>query len=777
MTSRDSLLLALVVGLVGAGAGFFFASMLQDKGAVEASGPHANQRADDSAPVAGASMQSPAATLEEPTRAPAAAAAARPSPRVPEAKLERALAAVPEPEVAPALGTGTILGEVRDVAGAPLEGVVVVARRSNGNTPSDPSKVGAGAPTDQELEDWLRESAQSWAEARAGRQRAVSTADGGFELTGLVPGADYRLEAYLEGHVLRTEGSAWSFRPGDEVSFRAEAVHVIPVQLVHADGSVPAEGIVTVERGDDTTSYAWSARAPHLRLTAGRVGVRGFVGVSGAGMYNRGVDSTHASQELSIDVVDQAGLAVELVLEPRSGIRGRVTDRFGASEGARLVRLLPVPSGGEVDDEALANSDRHVWLAGTRFHFLDLEPGTYALGLSNWNGALFAQTAASVDQGVVEVELVVPEPDPTAHLILRAYGPSGNPLGDLDFRWTARSGTGSSSGGLAARRAPDGAYWLRPKAAYFEAWGEEDSFTLTVQHSELGDKQVSLVEGQREVDVTYEEPVAIVVVVAGYAGSEYVGRLKLALTPLDGEDERASRRIGQMLSSGNGEQQISPEGVARFEGLAPGRWKVELQVGTDRWRGRTVETVEVQAGFGEQAVAMSVPVLYDVVVISSRLEAGTQLRLGVPKKVGNGLSFSNSAVASFDADGRAVFEDLSPGEYVLFGSGIGSNVEITVPSADVYLDEELPDCFRVAIGDTQGALYAAGLRAGDLIVAVNGADFGTVSKAHSFFRGDGEVPVTVLRDGERLEFSVAQVPEGGEWLETLGGMLTPASRP
>ena len=78
------------------------------------------------------------------------------------------------------------------------------------------------------------------------------------------------------------------------------------------------------------------------------------------------MDSAHGSDETSIDVVDQAGTPIQLVLKARGGIRGRLVDAFGTGSGRAMIRLLAVPAGGEVDEKALAESDRYARPRGDR---------------------------------------------------------------------------------------------------------------------------------------------------------------------------------------------------------------------------------------------------------------------------------------------------------------------------------------------------------------------------------------------------------------------------
>ena len=774
MISRDSLLVALVAAVAGMGAGFLFASLLDSSRPAEASeAVDAVKPSPTSSAGTSRSTDRLEASPREMARAPAVPRAQEVTPRVSDAEFQRAFDDVDAPKINVVPGIGAITGEVLDDSGAPIAGAEIVLDRSSSNRASSPTDVGTGAPSEPSLEEYLQERAQSWAKTRGGRKRAISGDDGGFEITGLIEDASYRVRGYLEDHVLSREGS-WAITPGQHVIFRAKGVHSIPVQFVYEDGRRATEGVVGVERGDDReTFYAWSSESPTLRLTAGRVGVTGYAGLRESNPWGNETDSTYGSEQVSLDVVTQAGTPLVLELKARSGIRGNVIDNFAVGTGQMVVRLLPMAPGAELNESALAESDRQEWLHGSRFQFLDLTPGTYAVGLSNWNEALFAHAVVTVGAGVAEVDLVVPEPDAKEHLVVRAFGPLGNPLHDLDFGWQRRSGRGSSSSGLEGRRGPDGAWWLQPKAEFFEPWPKETTYTLTITHSQLGYRDIVIEEGQREVTVRFEEPVSIVVTVAGYAGSGYEGKLRVGLRSVgDGEDSDPWNQMRGGLR-GNDDEQFTADGVSRLDGLSPGRWEVSLQVETERWRTRTVQKVEVDVLSGEKSVAMDLPALYDLTVIAPGL--ADEGRLQLRPVAGDDSPFGSSS-AQVDSDGRAVFRALAAGDYILTGNGVPDSVNVTVPCGDVYLDTKAPDCLRVAIGDMEGALYQAGLRAGDLIIGSHGEEFESVQNAWNLLIGEGEIVLMVLRDGRQIDITMDLLDRTGNWFESLGGMLSPASR-
>jgi len=684
MKARDSLLVALPAVLAGVGLGYLFAPA--------GGGARGRSEASVRAAVADAAVaQEPrpplAAPGPEPARVVAEPVTAEATPRVAAAELERALDAVGAPSLPASAGTGGIRGRVTDEAGAPLAGVAVIADVFRIDSTRQAADVGAGPPPEQELEEFLREQARSWAEARAGRQRAVSGAGGTFELTNLDPVKTYSLSAFLAGFVVESDDAAYAVMPGSNVRFRARRVHVIPIELVSESGALASEGVVGVTRGDREQFFAWSADEPELRISAGLVGLRGYAGVRQSGFGRQGVDSDAASEEVSLDVVANGEAPVRLVLTPRSGIRGLVIDEFGGQGGRSVVRLLPIPAGSELDERALASSARQSWQLGNRFEFLDLSPGTYAVGLSNWEEALLTYAITTVSEGVTEVDLIVPEPDPESHLVVRAFGPGGTPLEDLEFRWMHRQDGGSRSGSIRGRRAPDGAYWLLPKAEFFGEWPSGTSFRLTIEHAQLGARELELEEGQREVTVTFEEPVSLVVVVGGYLGSGYESRVEVSLARKEeGGPPQGLRGRGSF----GGREGLSPEGVVRYDNLAPGTWEVGLNIRSGDHRSSPVHSREVRALSGEVRVEISLPELYELTVLAPELPVGTRVALMQDRDPEHGGGFPASSDARLEDDQRASFDGLVAGRYRLWANG-AEPMEVEVPSAEVVLEARRED--------------------------------------------------------------------------------------
>ena len=782
MNARDVTTVALPALVIGLAGGMLGGKLIGSAPArAESAVPVVAPKAEPSA------VAPPVALAAPPQRSERVVANAMPAPdaaRVSEEELAGALERVSPPAIAASVGSGVIAGRVIDEDGRPLPGAVVVATRRSSARVSDPADVGAASPPEPTLEEHLREQAREWAERRAGRRRATTGADGAYALDALDADAGYDLRAYAEGYVVEALGSWYGVAPGNRVEFTARRVAEIPVQLVYAHGGAPEEGVVRVKRGDDTTSYEWSAQQPNVRLADGRVVVRGYAGSVRSSSYSDSdLDSEHASEEVSIDVTQNGVEPIRLVLEPRTGVRGRVVDDWGSGLQRLRAFALPVPSDGDVDLKALAGSNRSTYVSGGRYALLDLGPGRWAVGLGTWNGPVIVHEVVDVDAGVIELDLVIPRPDPENNLVVRAFGPAGRPLRDVDFDLRHEYANGSSSGNAEARRAPDGSYWLQPSSSggsrgggdFFAPWPDGTKWTLIARHAQLGSRTVELEEGQRELELRFAEPVSIRVVVEGYAGSGREGKLSVDAQPVrDGEVGENTR-----WHAHRGGTNLSADGEARFEHLEPGTWRVTLSTGTEPWGGEALVSRDVTVAAGEQVVTLSLPVLHDVHVYAPGLQPGTYLwlREAEEKETGRTMWFGNGRNTHVGDDHRAVFESVKAGEHILGGNGIHEEIRVVVPCGEIFVEARTPDCMRVTIGDVEGLLHQAGLRSGDLIVGANAKSFTEASEAWEALQGGGEVPLMVLRDGKTIDVTLDAPAAGGNWFEKLGGMLMPANRP
>ena len=285
--------------------------------------------------------------------------------------------------------------------------------------------------------------------------------------------------------------------------------------------------------------------------------------------------------------------------------------------------------------------------------------------------------------GITQCNIEVPPIDPDDYVVIHVYGPDGEPLGDVRFRFIHRSGNGSSSSsGMSAMHGEGGAYYFAipdgSRKAYYSATEGDDVFTLAVHHEEHGDASASLARGQSEVEFRFAVAAQLEVTVAGYVGSSVQGRVDVVATPA-GEP---SRHYGYSNDA------IGLDGVKRFDALAPGDYVLRLVLRSDTGRRSfstgTIGTLQVVLGAGANTARMAIPPLYplDVIVPGGREGASVQ----VSRREGNEpIPWGSSWHAKCDAQGRAHFDEVPAGSYRLniWGGEQKGQMRIEVPAGDV----------------------------------------------------------------------------------------------
>lgn len=585
-------------------------------------------------------------------------------------------------------GTEELWGRVEDLSGTGVAGVVI---RASAHVARDrllkSADIGQDAP-ELSMEETLRKAAQRYTDARARRFQATTDVDGRFRFTGL-PENDFHFEAYKRDYIVRPRNEqAWSVPAGSEVNFVATALVEVTVRITLPDGTEPNEAVVLcgVVRGGRTREdrWAWSPSGNVLRLPATEVELTATVDV--ASISSVDVDEADMRSEgVVLRLTPGTPRAVDLVLEGRSGIRGRVLfpkDMVPASNV--LIRLLALGSATEVNLASLAEAEPVQWVQGLGdFAFLDIEPGFYALGITrSWNAPVEVNQIVEVGGGIESCVLELPPIDPADYLVARVFGPDGSQLRDVRFRFRhEREDGGSSSFGVGGLPGEDGSYFtsvpLHSRASYYGEPTSLERFSLEAEHEQHGTKVQELTPGQGEVEFRFSEAAQLEVFVAGYQGGDYGGRVAIEVR---NELERSAR-----LPRGDPES-VGPSAVVRLDALVPGVYELALvlrEPGSRHYSryAITTETVEVRAG--ENFARITMPTLYPLEVVVPLAGESTRLSLHVIE--GEDGAMTSRGRASCDAKGRALFDGLPAGEYALYARGgqIGGRMRLTIPSGEV----------------------------------------------------------------------------------------------
>lgn len=183
-------------------------------------------------------------------------------------------------------------------------------------------------------------------------------------------------------------------------------------------------------------------------------------------------------------------------------------------------------------------------------------------------------------------------------------------------------------------------------------------------------------------------------------------------------------------------------------------------------------TERFQAEPGTTRLVMRVPPHQDVVVLAERFVAPTWLRL-VPS---DGRAGDQGRAAVVDEHGRAVFPAVPDGHYRLESSELIEPLDVSVPCGDVVVDAAPANALRVAILDENGSAFAAGLRAGDLVIGFDGEPLPSIQRwTFAVEFGAAPVPerIDVRRAGAELSIDFADMDAGRGWRERAGAAFTP----
>ena len=692
------------------------------------------------------------------------------TPEVSPTRLAAAKASIDTPSIERVTGDGAITGQVVDVDGAPMSGVVVLAYDSTQLPRGTSSRVGGPPPEEKSLDETLEDSAASWASSRSKRRRTTTASDGSFAFRDLAD-QPFTLRAYREGFTFTTAGPR-TVRPGATVDLRGRAVHGFPLDLRLPDGSQPEHAVLVVQAGNDSARYSWSPDDPVLTYTKPTIEVTAYAELlpgSRSG-WREGPASVFHSKPLLLDASGIESPVQLLELTPRTGLRGRVTREQPMKRAPEVCAVL-VEGTSDFDPSKVPDGAKRVDASTGDYRILDLAVGTYAVGvIPPGTDAIAGHVFVEVTEGIVEVDLHEPAPDAADHLVVTCLDEHGRLLDDVDFEHSYRSDRGSSSGHVSASLAPDGTWWI-PLHQFSRhsggTWDADATVELTASSDLFGPQRHTLSQGQRTLTVHFKRPVRLTVQVAGYAdrgNQDFV----VWVLPQDAQGGHVQPIAQSKHPRGWGDgPRISAEGTVTFTTIPAGSWKVELHT-AEQWFGMStaLDSLVVDVGTSDAAATLRIPTLHELVVLAPSLQEGEWLWM---RREGDGNR--NSVNGQVDADGRCVFEGLLTGTYRIQGNGHSMTVE--VPGPEVLFEAPRTIAYRVAIVDESGTMYQAGLRHGDDIIGWGDGYLDDGLDPNTFRTIAEGLDLYVLRDGRELTLDGVKL-EGGYWNpQTTGGSVVP----
>jgi hypothetical protein len=670
--------------------------------------------------------------------------------------------------------TGIVVGEL----GEPMADVLILATPRTRSEPygevSD--RIGRGEPDGDSLQEQLQRRAAGWAERRLGRLEGRTGPDGQFTIRG-ARDITYEVEAFREGWIFDAEPGD-GLRPGGALTLIGRQVVAVECEVRLPDGTTPEVAAVRFvysrsPRVSAETTLRWTAATPVLRLPWRSGTLQAFADYVVEPEARGSAPVRYRSREVQLTSDDTR---VVLQLEGTRGLWGQVRFEAGAFDSNPRIKVLPIDGVGMPGRRELVDRDDgpELWIdrAGGFYEVGDLDAGTYAVAVLVRDAVVWAEPV-EVGEELTRCDIVVEAPDPGSMLRVVCTDARGAVVRGVEFRARfAQQGGDPTSLRLAVRHDPDGSYWIAtdslvPDDEEFDELSTDAKIELFARHVRLGTEMAVVRPGMSEVRIRYGEPCRLLVTVSGDAGLRAGETFQVAISP-SGADEGPFGGTRVRVEGGR----------AVFDGLSPGGYEVVLEAaerdGID-WHARPLAKESVTLTGGDQAVSLIAPPLHTVVVQAVGFESGAELMLFPVDED----EWQSIAFAYVGEDGTARFTGIAAGDFRLTARDSDSWVEVTVPGGPVELVNERHDCMRVAISTEDGKLYEAGLRAGDLIVAVGDVELGP-DDLRSTFRAamnEPDAKLVVLRGGQRIELS----PPAGEawsfWGGDVGGSFETAKRP
>ena len=489
-------------------------------------------------------------------------------------------------------GDGVITGTIRTRAGRPLAGVEIRAKAKPEPWPPGrpPPEWLIDQQTDEDLLKYLRMVVRGHRRRRAEQRDARSGADGTFRLTGLAD-CSYYVETALDGYRIEARRADPSpAPPGSTLAFTAAPVIVTNVVVLLPDGSRPETARLRLEgRRDRPVSRGWKPSRSEIVLTPGR-----WTLVAEAGLHKE-----FRSDPVEFEVAEGRP-APEVVLRCRArrGIRGKVVMPELERRTWRKIAAVRIAPGTKADPSRLQKPDRTADSFASREEYvlLDLEPGTWLVGLLMDVTRVVVHMTVEVGDGLSTADLVVTPPDPSEYVDLTVLGPGGEPLERVEFRSRYVVETGRSSGPTRAQKIGPGRWrvWHHSKPTRYAEGGR---YGIRASTRELGEKWIWYArEPALRLTIRFDRPAMLTATVQGYVGSGLEGALVLRLAP-----------AGERVSSFPGNSKISAEGVQRLGPVQPGDYRLGVIVGRSIHDREVEETSEISLKSGENNCTILAP--------------------------------------------------------------------------------------------------------------------------------------------------------------------------
>jgi hypothetical protein len=324
------------------------------------------------------------------------------------------------------------------------------------------------------------------------------------------------------------------------------------------------------------------------------------------------------------------------------------------------------------------------------FKILDIEPGTYLLGLSLRRSRTYLTTAAvTLETGVLENDLVIPDLGPEGTLQITTLDPTGRRINVDTMRLKVTYAGGSSnSNTIQPRRESTGVYLLRKPDFMKKEAAPDSTYSISATDSRYGNCTVSFAQGTNEVALRFIEPASIEVTITGFVGHKFADRLTLTVKTLPEKNN----------SSLNRDKKVDETGSCLFKGLQPGVNRISLGLQPlstrDRWwsSASTIARLDVTLEKGANYAQIHIPTLFSLSVRAPGTRKGRTVTVRPTRENTSGDDSqprTSYKRASFDESGLATIDEILPGSYRVQADGF-QEARVEVPCGEVKLEPAKP---------------------------------------------------------------------------------------
>jgi len=670
-------------------------------------------------------------------------------------------------------GRGTIMVRVETEDGEPLSDVVLRAELMEERFRARDS---SGAPPEEkDIEEAVKELVKGRRKKLSARREARTGKDGTCTIEGITDGK-YRVMAYLRGwQVSQRPGSqAYNVRAGQTVDYIARPMVGVPVVIVNALGQEPKKPMIMAKGGQYPRTHPWSREHSTIHLQPGSYTLQAMGGEFGE----------LKSDEIELELKAGESIAeMTFVVNEKPGIKGKVTFPKGLSQTYGQIGAIRVIDGQEPDPERIVGSQKqsYVYQGRREFVIADLEPGTWIVGLAV-NGAVLVHETVTVGNGVIEVDLVVPEPDPEDSVLVTVLSPDGKMLRTARV-WGGYSveGSGPMWGNRQATLNEDGT-WRVPHYSR-QNWQPEEGgrYTVNATDPKYGQTQVEYdKETTRSLTVQFNEPGSVIVTLSGYKGTVYQDATRITLARKSGSGGGGrSMPMHSPFGFGGRGGGLDKDGVQKFKAIAPGEYEVQVYLNGKGWNQQLVHQETIAVKEGENAVSVALPPLYQLTVIVPAPAEGKKHRYSLsPQRRIRGSYWGSPPQPKVEGT-TITFESVPAGEYVFHVSGgrLPQRMNVTIPGTGVVrFAAQVYNARVVQIDDPEKYLGSVGLKEGDLVIGLDGVEFKDDSHMRARFmeaRAKESSTLLVQRGAKKFNVVVDVAKIRGK---DAGGMMRDTTR-